>query len=147
MRKTLALIVLLTACNAPSIDEQNTTSIDSVDLVHVIDGDTIVVTMVDGTEEHIRIIGIDAPEKGECGSSEATDALDNLLQDTSLSLISDPTGDNRDKYGRLLRYVQANGNDVGAKLLQEGYVKTYPWFPHAREAQYNAIDGEERECP
>ena len=72
----------------------------------VIDGDTLVLT--DG--ERVRLIGVDAPEMGffggtyEAGATEATEFVRELLpQGTQVRLES--VGADRDRFGRLRRYV------------------------------------------
>src|SRR5690606_22356736 len=43
-------------------------------VIRVIDGDTIEVESSSGIIETIRIVGIDAPESGQCGFEDAADA-------------------------------------------------------------------------
>lgn len=109
---------------------------NNAQVVRVIDGDTIVVRLADDSEEHVRIVGIDATEKGECYAEEATKRLEELLQGKTVTLQINSQGDDRDTYGRLLRYVLVGGTDIGATLLQEGYVKNYPWFTHMKMDTY-----------
>jgi endonuclease YncB( thermonuclease family) len=49
-------------------------------------------------------------------------------------------GDDRDKYDRLLRYVELKGEDIGAKLLEGGFVKNYAFFPHDRSRKYMGLE-------
>lgn len=93
-------------------------------LVDVIDGDTIKV-VIDGEEESVRLIGIDANERGDCFADEATDRLSELLAD-GFELERDVT--NRDQFGRLLRYVLVDGEPVSVTLAKEGLaiVRRYP---------------------
>lgn len=120
-------------------------------LIRVIDGDTIVVT-VDGVEERIRIIGIDTPERGDCGFSEATDALENLLNSGAVGLIA-AISDDRDRYGRLLRYLDVAGVDPGLVLIREGlahaaYDSRSGYERHPREGAYvEADESSEDLCP
>ena len=65
----------------------------------VIDGDTIVLT----SGERVRFIGIDAPEVGEPGGSEATAFVRDLIDGQIIWLESD--GDDTDRFDRLRRYV------------------------------------------
>lgn len=57
-------------------------------VVEVIDGDTVDVRSSEGIEERVRVIGIDTPERGECGFAAAADALSRLV----LNLGSHPCG-------------------------------------------------------
>lgn len=133
-----ALALALSGCFT-AIENRAASQGTSANLVHVIDGDTIIVS-IDDVEEHIRIIGIDAPEVGECKAQEATDALTLMLSGADIVLEKSSIGDNRDKYGRLLRYVRHDDADIGALLLRHGYVKNFPWFAHDREEEYEGLE-------
>ena len=102
------------------------TSPPGIDVVKIIDGDTIDVRGSDDSVDRVRFIGINAPESDECFSADATAALTRLLGDGALSLISDRT--DRDQYGRLLRYVEVDGVDVGLALIEGGdaIARRYP---------------------
>lgn len=114
---------------------------DRVTVNRVIDGDTIEVRIGTSRKETVRLIGIDAPEvegygdDSQCYAGEAFVFLRNLLGRNRVELVPQP-GDNRDKYGRLLRYVEFRGRDVSLQLLTEGYAKFYPWFEHPRSQEY-----------
>lgn len=96
----------------------------------VIDGDTIVL----GSGERVRLLGIDTPERGECYFTEARDYLAWWLDRVEVSLEAD--GRDTDEYGRLLRYVFTNrvwGGTastteflVNDALVREGYARTMP---------------------
>ena len=111
-------------------------------VVEVLDGDTMVVVL-DGHEQHVRLIGIDTPEREECGYEEATDALAALVESRAVSLVSGAQSDT-DVYGRLLRYVEIDGKDVGLELITQGLaVARYDSRtdqPHPREKDYWAAD-------
>ena len=109
-------------------------------VVKVTDGDTITVS-VDGIEERVRLIGIDSPELHrpvECFGSQAADHLTELLTGASVQLIADPSQDDRDRYGRLLRYVElADGTDVNAELIRDGYAFEYTYDkPYRRQTVF-----------
>ncbi|MBU4369841.1 thermonuclease family protein [Patescibacteria group bacterium] len=70
-----------------------------VEVVRVIDGDTII---VEGNRE-VRLIGVDAPESGECFFQESKEALTELIEGKNVELKRDISG--MDDFGRLLRYV------------------------------------------
>ncbi len=91
-------------------------------VVHIVDGDTIDVE-VDGKEERVRYYGIDTPERGDACFSEATARNAELVGDSVLLL---PNARDRDRYGRLLRYVfDAQGNSVDARLIAEGLARAW----------------------
>jgi len=94
----------------------------------VVDGDTIRITLADGTKDTVRLIGIDTPETkapGEpvgCYGPEASDRLTDLLPaGREIWLESDRT--NRDRYDRLLRYVWVAKSDGGRYLANEVMVR------------------------
>ncbi len=106
----------------------------------VVDGDTIVVT-INGTEEKIRFIGVNTPEsvgryskKPQLYGKEASAYTKAQLDGKTVYLQKDVS--DRDKYGRLLRYVWLEEPDksnleeqmFNAILIKEGYgrVMTYP---------------------
>jgi endonuclease YncB( thermonuclease family) len=101
----------------------------------VIDGDTLRAT-ASGLEETVRLVGINAPEHGECWADEATIALGALVGTGSVRLVRDVS--DRDQYGRLLRYVlTADGQDVGGLLIDGGdaFARAYP-PDTSRDAEY-----------
>lgn len=101
-----------------------------VDLVRVIDGDTIVVDD-DGEEQKVRFLGIDTPEishgdgAGEPCGEEAREKTEELTAAGEVELRSDDTQPAEDRYGRRLAYVAAGGKDLSAELLQAGLAEVY----------------------
>lgn len=121
---------------------------DVIIVSRVVDGDTIKV-LIDGEEETIRIIGINTPETVdprkpvECFGKEASDAMkEKLSVGEGVTLVSDQTQDDRDKYGRLLRYVEdENGQDIGLLLISEGYAYEYTYqVPYERQHAYQEAE-------
>ena len=99
---------------------------------HIVDGDTIDV-IIDGTEERVRLTGIDTPEVahaasgsrpatvGECFGDEATEFTARLLPvGTPVRLERDVVG--RDDYGRVLAYVYRadDGIFVNYEIVRQG---------------------------
>src|SRR5687767_11878384 len=90
-------------------------------VTRVIDGDTIDVLLADGRTVAVRLIGIDTPERGECGTDEATSYMEQLVSGRAINLISDPTQDAVDRFGRSLYYVDRDdGLDVGQEMIRAG---------------------------
>ena len=87
------------------------------------DGDTL--RLRDG--RRIRLLQIDAPEKLEqCYGLQATVALSRLAPEgTQVRLVADPRLDRRDSFGRLLRYVFAEGRNVNLELVRTGAASPY----------------------
>ena len=102
---------------------------DRVTVVRVTDGDTLGVRLPDGSEENVRILGIDTPEVREpveCGGGEASERMLALVPvGTTVVLVSDPTQGDRDRYDRLLRYVVRSGDDVGLAQLTSGHARVF----------------------
>lgn len=116
-------------------------------VTRVVDGDTVVVADKNGRDlGRVRILGMDAPETkpAQCWSKESTQAAKRLLEGKDVTLVSDPKNDDRDTYGRLLRYVDLPGEgeksrDVTAVMLRQGHAKkTAKARTHTREADYRA---------
>lgn len=98
-------------------------------VIKVIDGDTI---ELEGGEK-LRYIGIDTPEtkhptKGtECFGIEAFSKNKDLVLNKKVEIVKDVS--DRDRFGRLLRYVYLeDGTFVNNLLLEEGFarVATFP---------------------
>jgi micrococcal nuclease len=112
---------------------------------NVVDGDTVDVRAGNGTQERVRIIGIDTPERGECGFAEASAAMASLVQGEPVDLVAGAR-DDRDRYDRILRYVDVGGRDAGLALIEQGlaiarYDSRDGYGRHDREAAYVAADG------
>ncbi|WP_180951832.1 thermonuclease family protein [Brevibacterium jeotgali] len=125
---------------------------ETVAVVRVIDGDTIIVNR-DNNEERVRILGIDAPEvardgaPGEECAAEATALTEELTAGRDVVTTTDPSQSETDRYGRTLAYVEADGQDVGAELLTSGLAKVYESATDiARYADYERL-GQQAEPP
>lgn len=80
----------------------------------VIDGDTVV---VEGGW-HVRLLGMDADEKGYPCYDQARIGLENLVLGKNVMLQKDVS--DVDQYGRCLRYIFINNINVDAQLVKEG---------------------------
>jgi micrococcal nuclease len=91
---------------------------DKAQLVKVMDGETIQVT-VNGALAMVKYIGIDAPTGGECYSAQAARANANLVTGQRLVLEKDEV--DTDASGNLLRYVYLiDGRMVNEELVNSG---------------------------
>ena len=114
-------------------------------VVSVIDGDTIRVS-INGRREKVRLIGLDAPESKkpgvqvQCFAQKASSKMQSLVQSRSVRLAADPTQDDRDRYGRLLRHVfTLDGRSVAQELIRGGFAREYTYAaPYAGQAAYRA---------
>ena len=118
----------------------------------VIDGDTLTVYYgVGGKKEKVRLLGIDTPEaspvsKAECYSAQATAQLKKLAFNNFVLLKKDKLQkDDKDKYGRQLRYVMLFDNtSVNEEMVKGGYAKAYPSLTTTVE-QYKKLENEAKE--
>jgi len=119
----LMLIVGVTASSAAAIQ---------VTRIH--DGDTL--TIASG--EKIRFLQIDTPEisPAECYGAEAHKALVGIIGKSPISLESDSVSDDKDKYGRLLRYVKLGEVNINLKLVEIGAAT--PYFYKGEKGKYSA---------
>ena len=122
---------------------------DKVELVKVVDGDTIWVRMPDGSKERVRYIGIDTPEiahtdaPAEYMGEEASIRNAELLALGPLYLELDV--DERDDFGRLLAYVWAGEVFVNERLVRDGYARAQDYPPNlARQSQLREAQREAR---
>jgi endonuclease YncB( thermonuclease family) len=94
----------------------------------VVDGDTLNAQVAGGPALEIQLIGIDAPEPGDCGGGEATEHLKQLALGRSVTLVSDPTLEQFESPGsRPLFYVDRDdGFDVGLEMVRAGWADI--WF-------------------
>ena len=102
----------------------------------VVDGDTIV-AQVGGRRERVRYIGIDTPESVkpgtpvQCFAKAASAANERLVEGRTVRLEFDR--ELRDRYGRLLAYVErTDGVAVNEALLRGGYARTIVFPPNTR---------------
>ncbi len=117
---TILLVLIATSC------AQAAPSSNAV-VQRVIDGDTIVVSL-NGADERVRLIGINAPERDECFGTEATEQLRVLLDHTQVTLQTDV--DVYDDYGRLLAYVYSDDSLINRELVSGGFALAQPYPPN-----------------
>ena len=104
-------------------------------VIKVIDGDTI--KLENG--EVVRYIGIDTPETVhpskpvQCFGREASNKNKELVEGKLVRLEKDIT--DRDKYGRLLRYVWVGDLFVNDYLVRQGYAYVYTYPPDVKYSE------------
>jgi micrococcal nuclease len=96
---------------------------ESVRVAYVIDGDTVALT----GGQHVRLIGINAPEIGHDGAPDmpyaraAKDALQHAVSRSGWSVRIVPGREKRDSYGReLANLYDRTGRNLGELLLHLG---------------------------
>lgn len=81
----------------------------------VIDGDTFILT----NNQQIRLMSVNAPEVGLCGSVEATDKLKSLIDGKKVRL----EGDLNDHFGRFLALVYVDDQLVNKEMILSGWAR------------------------
>lgn len=152
MLTVLPLLIVPVACELEESAGSESGDAEKAEVVRVVDGDTIIVEL-GGREERVRYIGIDAPESVqpeqpvECFGPEAADANAELVDGESVHLLRDVT--DRDRFGRLLRYVYVGGDEddgtlVNLELVRNGYAEAVSYEPDV--SRQNDLDGAERDA-
>ena len=132
---TLALVLALLTTSCSRVDEH------AVLVTRVIDGDTI---EIEGGYR-VRYIGIDTPERDEPYYWEALKANRSLVEGKRVRLEKDV--EDKDKYGRLLRYVWVDNTMVNAELVKLGYAYSYSYHPNLKyQTYFLQLEKEAREC-
>ena len=162
----VVLLVALAGCTGSPADEpatpeepntkstETTTMPDAVDgesvtvtVTRVIDGDTMEIEYANGTEDTVRLLGVDTPETTLsrvspdefAGISDTTAGRDHLfnwgeqatifaedeLEGRQVEIVFDPDSDRRGYFGRLLVYLYVDVENFNGRLLGEGYARTY----------------------
>ncbi|HWB26422.1 MAG TPA: thermonuclease family protein [Chitinophagaceae bacterium] len=101
-------------------------------VIRVIDGDTFVIE----TGEHVRVLGINAPEMKTFYGEPAKEHLLALIDGKTVDLEPDHISKNKDVYGRLLRYVYLDGIDIDKKMVSDGYAIAFLKYPFDKEEEY-----------
>ena len=119
------LLILLTGCK---LTEKTIEKVmEPAKVLEVIDGDTI------RTEkETIRLLHVNAPEKGEKCYEEAKARLKELVENKTVWLERDMQ--EKDKYNRSLRYVYLNldQHSINQQLIGEGLAVTHIILPNTK---------------
>jgi hypothetical protein len=126
------LIVLFFTINYKFIDsklQEFFEDKENVIVERVIDGDTIVVE----NNTHVRLLGINTPEKGEKYYEEAKNFLEMIVLNKTVEL--EYGKEKYDRYRRELAYVIYKNANVNLELVDEGYANFY--FPSGKDKYYD----------
>ena len=139
------LFVLLFTLGCQSedvVDESITSSLSTVYIKRVEDGDTVLAEVKEQVVM-VRLIGIDSPElagkhisKTQPYAQDAKNFLKKLIEKKWVKM----EGAEHDKHGRLLVTLYLGSEDVNLKMVSVGLAEVYPGFSRAEylEAQNNA---------
>jgi micrococcal nuclease len=112
-------------------------------VIRWLDGDT-----VKTTRGVVRLIGMDSPERGQrCYKQARANAQRLAPAGSRIPLVKVVGRDNRDAYGRLLRYVKiSGGRDVGYRQIVKGLADARydsgSYGTHPQRAKYRAADAQ-----
>lgn len=134
----LGLVIAGYAVFAAVTDDPPASSGSRALVIEVVDGDTVVID----SGQHVRLIGVDTPERGTCGYGEAKDAMRRLVEGRTVHLVNPGSVQDRDTYGRLLRFVDVGGRDAGLAQIRAGravarFDSRDGYDPHPREDMYH----------
>ena len=132
------------------------------DVIEALDGDTLSVRLRGGSQRDVRLIGIDTPETVrpdtpvQCGGPQASASMHGLADGRRVTLVSDPSQDRVDSYGRLLDYVFRGSENLGKVQLRRGWAKVFVYhhdpfekvriFKHAENRAESADRGVWAKC-
>ena len=127
----------------------------AVTVTAVVDGDTVKIRYRNGTQDTLRLLGVDTPETGgendpaefegvpetaagrDClgeAGHDATRAMTQRLLGETVTIGVDAESDRRGYYDRLLGYIYQDGENVNYWLLTEGHARVYDSQFTEREA-------------
>lgn len=137
--------ILNNQINPSIIDEQNTKDDSLFQVKRIIDGDTIQLT----NNEIIRYIGINTPEKNHSNdlirffAQKASRKNQSLVEGKFVRLEKDIS--DKDRHGRLLRYVWIGELLINDYLIREGYAYVYTLPPNVKySTQFTQAESEAR---
>ncbi len=124
------LVVIALCCVATAISAAPLPGHMPAQVIYVTDGDTVVVRDANRKKHAVRIVSIDAPEKGRQGkpgqrySEKSRRYLAGLIDGKRVNLVTR----GRDDYGRVLARVWIGDADVGLAQVCAGYAWVFEAF-------------------
>lgn len=135
-----ALAVVLASVALTASEASATTTTTYARVIRWKDGDSLLTSAGE-----VRMIGIDTPELGTCGSYSAKHLAERLAPAGVRIKLRNPSSVmNKDRYGRLLRYVDRGDIDLGRRQIKAGARARYDsrdgyqWHP--RQKAYRSTD-------
>lgn len=134
---------LLSACLAVLLAQIGPAAAQTITgVAEVVDGDTLAIR---GETIRIRLYGVDAPEGKQtcedatarrylCGS-RAADALSEIVGRNGRVTCAE---EERDRYGRIVAVCRANGRDINAEMIRQGWAVEYKQYSDGRYADEEA---------
>jgi micrococcal nuclease len=145
----------------PKLSEHDQKQKETRFVQRVVDGDTFVLE----NGERVRMLGIDTPEKFESKKLEAdaersgsdkktiqrlgelaSQYTKKLIEGKRVVLEPEPKHEDKDRYGRLLRYVYLeDGTFVNKKIVEDGYANAYRRFEISKLDEFIKAEREARQ--
>jgi micrococcal nuclease len=147
----------------PKLEQKDSRNKTEYEVTKVFDGDTFEV-LIAGKREKVRMLGIDTPESYDSDKLNrdaertkrdkavikrlgklSTDFTKSLIENKKVLLETRPEDDEKDRYGRLLRYVYLkDGTFVNKKIVEQGYAIAFRKFKVYREKELIEAEKEAR---
>jgi micrococcal nuclease len=151
-RGTDADAIIPTTENPQTTQTPTTTAASAAEtyiVTNVVDGDTVDVLM-NGETKRLRLIGVDTLETKDprkpvqCFGKEASAFTTSKLLNQKVTLESDASQGELDKYSRLLRYViLSDGTNFNKLLISEGYAHEYTYrTAYKYQAEFKAAQAD-----
>lgn len=121
MKKLLFILLLLISCNPADNNDKETIS---GRVISIADGDTMTILTKGDKQIKIRLLGIDAPEKGQDYGNKSRQFLYDLCYGKNVKIKKD----SEDQYGRVLGVVYIDGVNVNEELVRNGLAWYYRHF-------------------
>lgn len=128
LRILLFLLIIITVAlftyaynktfTSPAVQEEK------ANVTRVVDGDTIEV-FLGGQELKVRLLDINTPEKNQPYYDEAAIYLKEKIEGREVALIKG--NEDKDKYGRLLRYIFIRQDFINKDVLEAGMANFYTY--------------------
>lgn len=136
----IILVLALILINYPFLDNFLKNLLTETETIHVdrvIDGDTI-----ESNRTSIRLLGINAPERGELYYEEAKEFLESIILNKTVILKFGK--DRYDKYDRTLAYIFLNNKNINLELVENGFANYY--FPSGKDIYYSEFSNAWEKC-
>ncbi len=98
-------------------------------VVSITDGDTLIVRESPTKSVTVRLVHIDAPEKGQAFGTRARQALGEMTYGKDAEVV----GISKDRYGRTLGEVFVEGKSINLELVRAGFAWAYVDFSPPEE--------------
>jgi len=104
----------------------------------IVDGDTIELQ----TGEHVRLLGINTPEKGEEYYAKAKEFLEQEILNKTVELKFGK--EKKDLYNRTLAYVFFEEKNINKEIISNGFANAY--FPSGKDTYFSSFLEEWKNC-